>query len=825
MGSGLCSVAALERRELARCDWGGKMRLSATIAFGFLGVFVVLHSSARAQSFDIQHQRDVVANPSDLHFRLGIEGGVKNFHRGERIPLVLEFWSDSPEKYKLNGGTYDRSGRLPTEEFVIDRNDVVDPYADYFSTGVLGGMAGGLRGYPVLGVKPYKIELDFNDWFRFDHPGTYRLYLKSHRLSRERNPGETGDRTIQFAAVSNVLDVTIMADDAAWTEAKLRAIEAVLVHPEPEMPKPGGPPVPVNPLEEQLRSARRDLRYLGTPAALALAFRDARKLGSSPDTLLLIGSRDREQTVSAYDRYLGDRTTPIREWDIRLRALFTFVQKEAPKALPRYAWQMPEGIDMKKIWADAETRQKRFTEFAHAEAVRLIPVASAKDKAALKISGESIAAIAPSEAKAALLIPPDDYGLSRAELIAQFASFPEDRQSELLGKKWDLVRGPDMIPGLRSVISRVEPGSLPKDAMSLQVWGAQNGLGEIAIRRLNELSPKDALRIVAADIASGKPRFAGFAARELKAQDLPEADQVFSRWLAGGDLGALPLIAKFGSAKLAAAMRKRYLSESWPCAEESSFIVYFVRNLPATGPGSAGELLKRALADREQRGCHHFLLGQVAQVVWKPVLETQAILSLDDPDAETVASAAQTLSAFGSAVAEPFLWKRLETWSERWRGRTSEFEVHPITGGVPNPESQLGPALFRGIASAKSWFMDEPRRQRLSALCLDNSCRTEWSKPRSSGVLIVDVSNGGGMYPAAFRVDGYQASTFDALKEKILLYPRGTAFRWCPQAFNPFDGFSPGQREEMFQQLKPVLAARSLTIEPYSQDHCLPGAN
>ncbi len=259
---------------------------------GFLGVViaVVLRPPVHAQSFDFRHQRDLSSNPGDLHFRLATADGVTTFHRGERIPLTLEFWSDSPDKYKLSGATYDRSGRLPTEEFVLDRNDVVDPYADYFSTRVLGGLAGGLRSYPVLDAKPYKIEVNLNDWFRFDQPGTYRLYLKSHRLSRERNPGETGDRVVQFAAVSNVLELAIVADDAAWTESKLRSIESVLVQPEPEMPKPGGPPVPVNLLEDQLRSARQELRYMGTPAAVALAFQDARKLGTSPDTLLLIGA-------------------------------------------------------------------------------------------------------------------------------------------------------------------------------------------------------------------------------------------------------------------------------------------------------------------------------------------------------------------------------------------------------------------------------------------------------------------------------------------------------------------------------------------------------
>lgn len=804
------------------------MRFLFTISPWGFGILALGGLFARAESFESRHARDVSSNPSDLHFRLGTEDGTRRFHRGERIPITLEFWSDSPEKYKLDGATYDRSGRLPTEEFVLDRNDAVDPYADYFLTGVMGGLAGGLRGYPVLETKPYKIELNLNDWFRFDQPGTYRLYLKSHRLSRERSPGETGqsgERTIQFAAVSNVLEVTILADDPAWTSAKLQSVESILVQPEPEITKPGGPPVPVSPLRDQLRLARQELRYLGTAAALALAFQDARKLQSSPDALLLVGAPDRERAVAAYEGYLSEPATPIRVWDLRLRALFTYVQKDTPTHLPSSLWQLRAGVDMEEVRAEAERRHKRFTELVRAEAIRLIPVALAKEKEALKISGEAIAAIVPVEARAARLVPPDDYGLPREELVAQFPTFPREQQTELLGKKWDLVRGLDMIPALRSVIDRTEPGSLPRDAMSLHVWGAQSGVGEIALRRLNELAPKEAIRIVAADIATGAPKFASFAVREIDAQPLPEANGVFAQWLARREFVWLPLIAKFGGPGLAGAMRENYLSQSWPCMEEAAFLAYFVRNLAASGPGSASELLQFAFSSREERGCHHSHLDHVARVVWKPVLEAQAIASLDDSDAETAASAARTLSVHGSAAAEPFLWKRLERWAEKWQGRTLEFEVHPIKGGAPHPESRLGPALFSGIASARSWIMDEPRRQRLSRLCLDDECRQAWRQSHPQSPLIVDVSSGGGMYPAAFRVDGYQAPTLDALREKLFQYPSGTAFRWCPQVFNPFDGFSAGQREDMYQQLKHALTARSLSIEPYSRDRCVPGGN
>ena len=69
------------------------------------------------------------------------------------------------------------------------------------------------------------------------------------------------------------------------------------------------------------------------------------------------------------------------------------------------------------------------------------------------------------------------------------------------------------------------------------------------------------------------------------------------------------------------------------------------------------------------------------------------------------------------------------------------------------------------------------------------------------------------MYPAAFRVAGYASSTLEEMKAKLAQFPVGTAFQWCPQSFNPFDAFSPGQREEMFLDLSAFLSRHSMNLE------------
>jgi hypothetical protein len=241
--------------------------------------FPLLRRASSESSFEERYREAAATHPADLQFVLRTTAAAQ-FHPGERIPLTLEFSSNAPDKYRLNGATYDRSGRLPTEQFVLDRDDIADPLIDYFGSGVIGGIAGGLRVNPALGSEPYRIELALNDWFRFDQPGKYRLFLKSHRLSRERKPGEDGQGLFSFAAVSNILEIEITEPDPGWEMAKLREIETTLDDADrketaPQISIPGISPRELArfskpPEDAKVRRARAELRFLGTRGAVQL---------------------------------------------------------------------------------------------------------------------------------------------------------------------------------------------------------------------------------------------------------------------------------------------------------------------------------------------------------------------------------------------------------------------------------------------------------------------------------------------------------------------------------------------------------------------------
>lgn len=389
----------------------------------------------------------------------------------------------------------------------MEREDVPDPCADYFGSGVMGGVAGGLRGYGILEPKPYDIEVELNGWFRFDRAGTYRFYVRSHRLTRESLGGESKDRVTEFAAVSNILEIRII-EDAAWEASKLGEIRQVFDE--------SGDQTPAAQVD-RVWLAERELRYLATPAAVELAFEQARRTGGMPNALLLAGARDRSHMLREFDCFLGDPATTIAEPDIGLRALFTYIAKERPKPLPRHRWEVSSEEEWPKLRGIAEERYKRYERYVHDEAVRLIPAVRAKTGDPRRNSAKVIAELAKDEARAAGFVEPENYGFTRGELIAQFASFTAERQEELLGPKWDAVRGPEMIRPLQAVVASAPARSLPKNAFALQVWGTGAGVAESALRRLAELAPAEVERILRQDLASGRPRFAGFAVREFPA--------------------------------------------------------------------------------------------------------------------------------------------------------------------------------------------------------------------------------------------------------------------------------------------------------------------
>jgi hypothetical protein len=426
----------------------------------------------------------------------------------------------------------------------------------------------------------------------------------------------------------------------------------------------------------------------------------------------------------------------------------------------------------------------------------------------------AIAELAPEAARRANLIPPEDYGMTRAELIGQFDTLLEANQSELLTSKWGLVRGAEMVPVLRRVIERAQPLPIPRTGMGFSLWHGPVTLGEQALARLHQLAPDQANRILIEDVAKPTPRFAEFAVNRLPSQDVPQADATFAKSFRRDPAATIPLIARFGTAALYAAVAASYDEEEWTCGEQEWFLAYYLRVRPAQGR----KLLTDAVANHP--GCG--LLGSLARILWNRDVEVAAVAALNHPNPWIATDAAGALAAHGTVAVERALWRRLEQWNEQWRGRLKEGikrSPHDPNG----EERRFGDALVNAIATGRAWFLDESRRKRLAALCLDDWTRKVWST-EPSGEARIEVTDGAPIYGPSYQVSQYSLQyslpIMEELKAKLAQFPAETKFRWCPQAFNPADTFTPEERQEMYADLVRFLGPRQMSIEEYSKEAC-----
>ena len=288
---------------------------------------------------------DKAKDPKELSFTLRLKNNRKQFQLGEIIPLELSFASSKPNAYTLDAATYDRSGRLHSDYFVIDKPDAaVDPLYDYFFSQLHGYMMGGLRSIPDLTDKPHLITADLNEWKRIDKPGHYRLYAVSNRIGTKETRVGSFWNTDRPGLVSNVIEFDILLSDEKWAKRALDEAIAVLAKPNSEH-----------------NNACRTLRFLGTPAAAI----EMRKRFRGDDNECeweykfgLIGSPHRDFVIRDMENAITLREQPVTSHYIDTLALLEFTKRAEP--MPTHVGDTEE--EGKQYKALMDRREKFYNE-------------------------------------------------------------------------------------------------------------------------------------------------------------------------------------------------------------------------------------------------------------------------------------------------------------------------------------------------------------------------------------------------------------------------------------------------------------------------------
>jgi len=670
----------------------------------------------------------------DPQLTLTIRNSQSNFRIGEIIPLDLAFTSATPNTYQLDTATYDRSGRLNEDQFIVEpKSGFDDPLQLYFHA-YKGFMMGGLRGYKSLSTTPATVHADLNEWVRFKAPGQYRLTVVSSRVSRVGS-NEFGNPSV----TSNSVTLTILPPTKEWQDATLKsAIQFLDSTKAPAVPAldPGG----------SRTQAVKALRYVGTPEAAREMAR--RMTGTASDwdfAAGLMGSPARSAALEEMKKLLVDPNFPVSGRFLGTMSVLA----------------LPDGI----VDNIPEEREKVETQFRQ----DLMSALAQKQGAALAVSNNTIIGTAAASSSS---LPTDVKRTITRQLVATFDSLPSQEQYTLLEFRWSTLDHEEMLPLLKRVENK------ESDDMQSKLASAA------ALKRWYEMAPDEARPVVIKEILRPKPRFSARTLGILPDKELPEADQPLVEHLTP--------TSDFWASSNSASLIHRYATRAaepkiiafldpevgkLACAIQAPLLGYVLKN----DPDAARPLLERAIEARgKEKGstaCNHTLLTDVGTLQSDNVLQEIAIKSLNDSDPEVVGNAASYLKQFGSASAESVLWTRMVAWSARWKGREKDLQSVPGENMSAMYESAAGSNLVEALGAGHGWLPDEVKLRRL----IDLSVTTTQKQQAEQFLKAWQMRP----WPITFmpfvgqvHIAQFQEASIESAKEKLLQFPQGSAFEW-----------------------------------------------
>jgi hypothetical protein len=733
-----------------------------------------------------EHKERQAKNPEGLLFKVRLKENGKQFHLGEIISLELSFAASKPETLTLDAATYDRSGRLHSDGFVLDQQDAApDPIEDYFQSGLDFFMLGGLRGIPDLTDKPYLITEELNEWRRIDRPGHYRLYVVTSRVGRK------GGRGVFLAnsdshAVSNVIEFDVVPADKKWASQKLN--ESVTA-----LSKVGG----------DRNSACRALRFLGTAAAVT----EMRKRFRGDDRKCeweykfgLIGSPHRNLVIREMENAISLPEQPVTSHFISTLALLEFI-KRAP-ARPPYPENDSE--EQFKQWQTQNNRRRSLYDELRLNYLRQLVIAIPQKQRQARATSLQTLLDFRSELNSREVT---QWSSLLASLPEVFSLLPQDDQSRLLQYQWKPIASPAMLPVLRRILkySYKTPNKVSPD--DLFDGFDQENLRSIALKRIFELAPGEGRTLILEELRRPKLRVNEDVLMSLPDEVLPELNIVLLSKLeelrrSGGYTEDISeLIERYATDEILSGVRAVYEGREvgkWDCRSQAALLAYLGR----VAPSLSGEYLSKALAARAKGWprCFTEVLKNVAKLHMSPELEDVATAALDDDDAQVVSQAAGVLAEYGSADAEKALWRRFEKLHTTMESRGEE----PVEG---SDEEDIEKALGEALTKGQAWLSDPDKLKQVRELCFTDKCRAEvdslitgWDPQIYVAFTWADEG------PSRIGVAHYRIKSLDSLKEKLLQFPKGSVFKLKT------DG-DEAKAEEVFQQIKSYLEENGMKLK------------
>jgi hypothetical protein len=389
------------------------------ICFSLMLFFSV---SAQTDSYLTKYQERIEKNLKDVDFTIKFKNDQTKFRQGQIIPIELRFSTASGDRYNFLNRTYDRSGRLYLDGFVIDKAEkTFDPLYDYFHRGGMFSM-GGLFSVPTLGSAPQIIDYELNDYLSFKEPGKYRIYIASPRVSVKKEKKDDIANAMFGSAImlaSNILEFEILPADEKWQAEKFA---------------------------EGVKSNCKILRYLGTKAAakeMLIRFSRGDKSCEFDNYIGLFGSPERQFIVNEMEQMLisPDYAVTDNFFQVLLRLRY-FLNNPKPEKDEMNSF----GFGTKK-----EEEKKNLIKLDYLE--NLSKVLPDKSKNVFQTSLETYFGFhADGERQ-----PPAEL---TASLVNNFGNLSKQTQWMILQNSLDKLKTPAMLPVLQSIYNNLEKTDL-----------------------------------------------------------------------------------------------------------------------------------------------------------------------------------------------------------------------------------------------------------------------------------------------------------------------------------------------------------------------------
>ena len=677
---------------------------------------------------------------SNVILKVSLATSQREFHIGETIPLQLVFSSSVKDRYQVNMAQYDRSGRMSYEHFSVTPADgAVDPLPTYTSS------MGGLTSFKFLTNEGWTVKLNLNEWIRFTQPGEYRLVVSSKRVEVRDSSRPMG--TSPITSRSNEITLKIIPADRLWQSQVLKEALAALDAPAPAKQQETESHI------ASRRQALEKLRFLGSADSvreLAKRLRGEDSNGLDYVCMLgLISSPERDVARSALEEALADPDRPIDG-----TFLYTLQMVDSDPGVANANWRADRQRTVEKLFAALPGKRNKALS---------ITLSTALNEA---WNGNAL----PKEAMDKLI----------NQVVARFDQLPVNDQYTLLIDRWDKLASPAMLP----ILKRFAQSYVDFPQMRESKADDSLRISASALQRWYELDPVGARPAIITEITRVRPRYDARVLGILPDKTLPEVDFALAEhFVASHDLDGssnlASLIARYATdailPQITAKLDPRIGKSA--CIVQNRILAYVLR----VNPAEARPRIEKAIAARGQdfTACNHDLFQLISEIHYDPVLEEIAIRSLDDPDPEVAMTAATMLGQFGSAAAQPALWRRYASWSAQWSGQEAKLDL--VSGDDDDDRTNqlgLGQNLMHALATGKAWLSDKNELERLSGLTKVRRLRQDmdrylkiWDKP-----LAIHIEHNSSPYPFHATVAQYEFQTMATLKQKLAQFPAGTKF-------------------------------------------------